>query len=789
MQVVSRIRRVLRLRIDQGGHAARRELGLHGPERGIPAGAKLAAISMVAASLVAGGLAATSFSGPGRSHTGQATSPQRPHAAIAHGAAGHRSRAPGASPGRVTLAGSRPTPEASRAAARRARGPFGELVVEPRALGAVSRYLFGANLLWASGAEGAFNPSTGSFKPGFVSAVRNMGISALRYPGGETSDSFQWASAIGPINHRRPVEPYGMQAASLSGACCILDGPQRPLVGPDEFGRLLDQVGAIGTVTVNFASGTATQAADFVAYMTAPYKGRGPFPKSSPSYWAALRAANGHRAPYPVPYWEVGNEQFFPGQFGWRSGVVLHVGPHPGYCPPWAVTDCLYAFGGTTAFSHQTVGKYADQRPSASYSDGLPGQTFFVYFPPVVPASATVYVNGQAWAQVRSLNTQPPGADVYTLDPTTGQIRFGDGVHGAVPAPGALITASYSSGPHAGFVEFYRAMKQMSPHIHVCTSDGMDVAFLRVMGKRFPYDCLALHEYARPANILAPLPQYERGLMGFPSRQARQLRQLQRWALGYSGRHVPVVVTEYGQLIAPVPAADPAFNLSLYESLYLSSQVIEWADNGVPLAEKYLLDSSVFGSRALSTPTLVADVTHESALAKRQELLRSALQTGRSLVETGMSPNSALITHQGNVFVEEPTGEALALMGALGGTHRLATRLVDRAQHMSVGTLWALAGVSPSGVVQVAVVNASTDRSWHARVVVPMTDGSARVYARVLDGPSATAFNTPTQPQRVGVAHWSTTAVGGFYATFPAHSLTVLSISPLPPMLVAAAGF
>jgi alpha-L-arabinofuranosidase len=57
-----------------------------------------------------------------------------------------------------------------------------------------------------------------------------------------------------------------MQAAQLSAVCCVLDGPQSSTVGPDEFGRLLDQTGAVGTITVNFATGTAREAADFVAY-------------------------------------------------------------------------------------------------------------------------------------------------------------------------------------------------------------------------------------------------------------------------------------------------------------------------------------------------------------------------------------------------------------------------------------------------------------------------------------------------------------------------------------------
>ena len=139
----------------------------------------------------------------------------------------------------------------------------------------------------------------------------------------------------------------------------MLDGPQASTVGPDELGKLLDETGAIGTVTVNFATGTAQEAADFVAYMAAPLGGPSSSP-ADPGYWATLRARNGHPAPYEVPYWEVGNEQSFPGQYGWRSGQLVSLGPGARSCPPGQVPTCLYAFGGTTAFSSQTVGTFAE---------------------------------------------------------------------------------------------------------------------------------------------------------------------------------------------------------------------------------------------------------------------------------------------------------------------------------------------------------------------------------------------------------------------------------------------
>ncbi len=283
-----------------------------------------------------------------------------------------------------------------------------QIVVEPQTVGTISKYLFGANLLWAYNEEGAFDPTTDAFYAEFVASLRRLGITSLRYPGGTASDSFDWLRAVGPETERLANEPYGMQYTRISNICCDLDGPEASAVGPDEFGQLLDESGAIGNIVVNFATGTTQEAADFVAYMTAPLSQR---PSSNPadaSYWAELRAKNGHPAPYNVPYWEVGNEQFFPGQYGWRSGQVVSIGRHTVPCPPSQVATCLYAFGGTTYFSRQPVGTFADELASDSYSSGAAGQHFYVYFPPVVPSSVAVYVNGQAWTEVPSLATAGP---------------------------------------------------------------------------------------------------------------------------------------------------------------------------------------------------------------------------------------------------------------------------------------------------------------------------------------------------------------------------------------------
>ena len=516
--------------------------------------------------------------------------------------------------------------------------------------------------------------------------------------------------------------------------------------------------------------------------MTAPESKRPSSNPAEPSYWAALRAKNGHPAPYDVPYWEVGNEQVFPGQYGWRSGRVVSVGPHTTRCPTGQVATCLYAFGGTTEFTGQAVGTFADELPSASYSTGAPHQTFYVYFPPVVPHRATVYVAGRPWSEVVNLSSARPQARVYALSPATGAIRFGNGAHGEVPPDGAKITASYESGPHGGFVEFYRAMRAMNPRVVICESEETDVAFLQVMGDRYPYDCVELHEYARPADFLAPLDEYELALLAFPVREGAALAALQGEIHRYSGKDVPVVITEYGQLVAPVPAADPQFNLSLDEGLLIGAELVEWIDHGVRVAEKYLVDSSPF------LPTGIARAT-----SLKERTLKPVLSIDKAVVGTGLSADSAMVAHHGREFVAEPTGEVLGLMARLAGTELLPVSTVDgplmSALKHKVPRLWTTAAVSRRGCLYLVGINADPTAAVPVEVVLDGFRHSSWLRAYMLDGPGATAYNTASHPQEVTTTTKTAEVGSGDFAwTFPAHSVSLLQLPLATGHLVKRSG-
>jgi alpha-L-arabinofuranosidase len=157
------------------------------------------------------------------------------------------------------------------------------------------------------GVEGALIPGTRQLQPEVLERLKAMQIPILRFPGGSDVDYMDWRDMIDNAPGRpgpRPVSrPRGNQITNNFGY--------------DEYLRLCETLNIEAHVVVNFADGflkrkplteAARHAAALVAYCNAPVG------KSLPagmSDWPAVRAQNGHPAPYGVKYWEIGNENWF----------------------------------------------------------------------------------------------------------------------------------------------------------------------------------------------------------------------------------------------------------------------------------------------------------------------------------------------------------------------------------------------------------------------------------------------------------------------------------------------
>jgi len=127
-----------------------------------------------------------------------------------------------------------------------------------------------------------------------TSATRALNVPVVRWPGGCFADVYHWEDAIGPRAARRPKpnRHWG--------------GIESNMFGTDEFLHWCRLAGVEPYINVNLGSGTLDEALRWLEYCNGD--------TSTPQ--GALRAANGHPAPYGVKYWGIGNETWGP----WETG-------------------------------------------------------------------------------------------------------------------------------------------------------------------------------------------------------------------------------------------------------------------------------------------------------------------------------------------------------------------------------------------------------------------------------------------------------------------------------------
>lgn len=129
-------------------------------------------------------------------------------------------------------------------------------------------------------------PNTNGFRNDVIAALRNLSVPVVRWPGGCFADEYHWREGIGGKS-KRPVKINTHWG-----------GVTEPnTVGTHEFFELVRQIGAEAYVAGNVGNGTPQEMAEWVEYMTSPA-----------GTLAEERAKNGHKEPWAVPYFGVGNE-------------------------------------------------------------------------------------------------------------------------------------------------------------------------------------------------------------------------------------------------------------------------------------------------------------------------------------------------------------------------------------------------------------------------------------------------------------------------------------------------
>jgi len=132
-------------------------------------------------------------------------------------------------------------------------------------------------------------PNVRGIRKDVVAALKDIKVPNVRWPGGCFGDEYHWRDGVGPVEGRRSTVNANWGNAGEPNT-----------FGTDEFMDFVDQIGAEAYVSINIGSGTVQEAADWLAYMTAPVE----------SSAGKERAANGHPEPYKVRYLGLGNESW-----------------------------------------------------------------------------------------------------------------------------------------------------------------------------------------------------------------------------------------------------------------------------------------------------------------------------------------------------------------------------------------------------------------------------------------------------------------------------------------------
>ena len=150
---------------------------------------------------------------------------------------------------------------------------------------------------------------TGIFEPGHPSAdedgfrtdvldlVRELGVTAVRYPGGNFVSGYRWEDGVGPVEQR----PRRLDLAWHS--------VETNRFGLDEFMRWAARADVEPVLAVNLGTRGVQEAVDLLEYTTV----------AGGTALSELRRSHGAEQPYPVRAWCLGNEMDGPWQTGHKT--------------------------------------------------------------------------------------------------------------------------------------------------------------------------------------------------------------------------------------------------------------------------------------------------------------------------------------------------------------------------------------------------------------------------------------------------------------------------------------
>ena len=132
-------------------------------------------------------------------------------------------------------------------------------------------------------------PNTAGLRNDVVSALKEIGIPNLRWPGGCFADEYHWKDGIGPRNERPTMINTHWGGVTENNA-----------FGTHEFLELCNQLECEPVICGNLGSGSVQEMSQWVEYLNS----------SNISPMTDLRKSNGRDEPWGVKFWGVGNENW-----------------------------------------------------------------------------------------------------------------------------------------------------------------------------------------------------------------------------------------------------------------------------------------------------------------------------------------------------------------------------------------------------------------------------------------------------------------------------------------------
>ena len=145
--------------------------------------------------------------------------------------------------------------------------------------------------------EGSPLSDADGFRKDVLEAARGLGVTLLRWPGGNFASGYNWKDGIGPRDQRPARRDHAWGALESNR------------FGTDDFLRYAEKLNVEPYLCINAGLGSVEDARNWVEYTN----------ETRDTHWTQQRRKNGREKPWAVKYWGLGNEIDGPWQLGHKN--------------------------------------------------------------------------------------------------------------------------------------------------------------------------------------------------------------------------------------------------------------------------------------------------------------------------------------------------------------------------------------------------------------------------------------------------------------------------------------